>query len=396
MGCKRLPAALSVHRCHCRISLVIEHENHIKLAHFKIVLLVYSGTMPRHLICENVARWTYGLSKTDMCDLQISRHIRIGIGVLPYYREDDVRAKSEKWERENRELTTRCRGTVDSWSSSDITRIEKYSSRIPYDMISSILIKLCDDIETDGVRGISVVARDICNACLAFPDMRVASRLAFEQLASRCPDLPSMKEGPAIWDEFLTDPMSVKYDTIKEMAEGLPLSERSTSGMLIANETKAVLVCLLLEHFGARSPSLIPARILNAVRAEKSLWPFLRPSLRLADICIAYSNQMGRTTTAILLTSGSLFGLRKKLINFGFPTLSALQTGYVKLVEERRVEQARWKVSRVKALIAKSRTGKACVCGSDPAVECSFQRCADCCPGRCARHGSTNSELQLI
>ena len=280
-------------------------------------------------------------------------------------------------------LPARCRDTVDSWSSSDRGRTEKYSSRIPLDVLSSILVRLCDDFETDGVRGVSVVARDICNACLAFPDMIVASRTAFGVLASQCPELPwiyfdgifLLQPGQtAIWNKFLMSPMSAKLDTMKRMASSLLLS---TSG------SKAVLACrILAQGFGTKSPSSVPARILNAIQKEKYLR--LYPLEHLGNVYLLLESS----------PVGSHFRLRKTLINLGYTTVAVLEERRAAISAAISAERARLEESRVKALIAKTMSinGQACVCGFSLAVKCSFQRCANCCPGPCVRHGKRRTD----
>ena len=122
-------------------------------------------------VYASTAKQTYKLSERDLGDLQC-RYLRnphyASAAPMRLYDEEEVRVMSEekayrlqyerehaeeikarKYEeskREARELTARCRDTIGSWSSSDRGRIEKYSSRIPFDVLSSILVRLCDDI----------------------------------------------------------------------------------------------------------------------------------------------------------------------------------------------------------------------------------------------------------
>lgn len=260
-------------------------------------------------------------------------------------------------ERDARELTARCR------------RIEKYKLWLPFDILSLILIKLCDDIETDGVRGVSVVARDICNVCLAFSDLGVASRSAFEELAIRC---HSLNDGRTIWDEFSTDPGKAEFDSMEKVTKGMWVSTSGTKRFLVSESTRRDERALRLAKEFATKPtkatSLIPAGILNAVQAEKSLQPY--PS-RLADMCAAVLPEVGHI--------GSLFRLRKTLINLGFTTLPALRARYEVIMEEERKTAKQARLAELRA--------KACVCGFNAAAaQCSFHRCAICCPGPCGRH----------
>ena len=86
---------------------------------------------------------------------------------------------------------------------------------------------------------------------------------------------------------------------------------------LIIDGNKSVIVCRILEQFGIEQPSVVPAKVLHAIHAEKEnrRYPF----------------PLGTMCTTIWLGSspvGSVFRLRKTLMNLGVTTLSALQVRY--------------------------------------------------------------------
>ena len=97
--------------------------------------------------------------------------------------------------------------------------------------------------------------------------------------------------------------------------------------------------------------------------------------------------------------NGSVFRLRKTLMNLGITKLSALRVRYKSVVEEiveerravelaRRAKQEKQAQERAKALYEKTmdRLGRVCACGNASAATCSFQKCAKCCQGPCVRH----------
>lgn len=343
-------------------------------------------------ICASTAKQTYRLSERDLEDLEcmyVKNPHYSSAAPMRLYDEDEVRdiseekasrlqyehdhaeeikaQKNEEKKRVARELAAKCKQTIDSWNSSERGQAGTYNSRLSLDLWSSVLIKLSDDIELDGVRGVSVVARDICNACLSCPDMKAASHLAFKSLADRCPSLPTMNDDPDIWNQFILDPVSVRLDVMKRMARDLGLA---------VGGNKPVVVCRLFEQFGIEQPSVVPAKVLHAIHSEKS--------------SRSYPWALGTMCTTIWLGSspnGSVFRLRKTLMNLGITTLSALRVRYedARVVElARQKEREKQAEERAKALFEKSR--RVCTCGNAPAATCSFQRCAKCCQGPCVRH----------
>ena len=57
---------------------------------------------------------------------------------------------------------------------------------LPLDLRTRVLEHLCTDIEPKGVRGVSVIARDICNVGMTCKELYVSARQAFHLLAALC------------------------------------------------------------------------------------------------------------------------------------------------------------------------------------------------------------------
>ena len=345
-------------------------------------------------ICASTAKQTYRLSERDLEEIYC-RYVRnphySSAAPMRLYDEDDVREiaeekaerlqyerdhadeiRSEKTEERKklaRELDTECKSRISSWNVSDRVH-ERYDTSLPVDVWSAVMMKLCDDIEIDGVRGVSVVARDICNACLSCSDMKAASPLAFARLAFHCPNLPEIGEKPGTWDEFLSKPASMKVDVLKAMTRELGLM---TGG------TKAVLICRLLAHFGVSQPSEVPVKILNEILSERCSYH------RNLDIWyVAIGSKSSRFE--------SNFRVREICVRNGYPTLEALRARHEQVIEERRSREA---AERENAAQTRARTlletssrvdTNQCTCTCSAATKCPFQKCAKCCPGPCPRH----------
>ena len=341
-------------------------------------------------ICASAAKQIYKLSEKDLegLDCEYVRNLYYYSSAAPtrLYDEDQVRKRAEVKDRRSRartakeniqiarELLAECKRTIESWTPKTFTYKQGYHSHLPVDVWATVLVKLCDDIETGGVRGVSVVARDICNACLSCADIKAASQLAFDRLALYCPDLPGIGV-PRVWDQFFSRPMSVKVEHLKAMARKLKLT---------LGGTKAVLICRIFQYFRMNRPSEVPAKVLNRMREEKAMH---RCQGNLSGLCVAIGLISSRFE--------SDFRIREICVRSGSPTLAALRARRAVVMEERRAREASQAAERekqaklhFKALCEKTlnRVGRVCVCGFTPATKCIFQRCVKCCPGPCSRH----------
>lgn len=164
--------------------------------------------------------------------------------------------KIARQKEKEQELQASCRSKIQRFDRAKLQNVEPVSdSGLPLDVWGLILSKFCEGFEPEGVRGISVIAREICQAREVCKDLLIASDIAFEKLADLC-----QAEITSNFDEFLLNPTKFSLPELKIMSK-----ERR----LKVSCTKAVLTVNLLESFGLKRPSKVPAKILEAVRREK-------------------------------------------------------------------------------------------------------------------------------
>ncbi len=299
---------------------------------------------------------------------------------LRYDREHvhEIRVKSAEDKRKVAiDLDHQCSDTISGWQSGiqKSHMSEKHESLLPLGVLSLILLRMCEDIEPTGVRGVSVVTRDVLNACMSFPDMKLASTAALESLAQYCPDLPSSNGclSLPIWDRLLSDPKAMRLGTLKNMVTVLGLTRRGT---------KPILVCRLFVFFGLQRPTITPAKVVNAIRLEK-----LNKSCDGLHMCQSIGLPVGTRRL-------SVFSIRKLATMHGYATLCALRGRFEEGIKETiAVEHAKRAKSADRRVLIRFDRGatlrsldRFCTCGSAPAVRCEFRKCARCCPGPCTRH----------
>ena len=199
-------------------------------------------------------------------------------------------------------------------------------STLPLDIWERILKSLCDDIELYGVRAPSVIARDISNASIVNKEIYAASLPAFKHLSSLCSPLKNMIRllsnehysrkascktvaEDHLWDSLISDPSLLRMTDLKTMRQNLRLP---------GFEKKAMTIFQLVERMGLKHPTPVPARLVLAVREEKSQKPPV--DLNSASYCAGYHDHYYRTTN-----EKSAFQLRSECISRGTSTMGALK-----------------------------------------------------------------------
>ena len=162
---------------------------------------------------------------------------------------------------------------------------------MPQEIWEKVLKALCDDIEPNGVRSASVIARDISNASSTKKQLYIASKAAFEHLSTLCPPLkeslpfiaakrpkfqcykarlftPFEAVEEQYWNKVIHDPASLSIGNLEVLCDynGLPESE-----------CKETMIFRLASQFGVRYPTRIPAKLAGAVCARNTSmiaqWP---------------------------------------------------------------------------------------------------------------------------
>ena len=212
-------------------------------------------------------------------------------------------------------------------------------SGLPLDIWSKIMKLLCDDVEIKGVRGPSVIARELCNLSMVNKELYSATLPAFQHLSTLCrpiqcllpisssyttdeSDLEEMEDTRVrvedrLWESFVSDPASMTQAQLKSMCQATQLHSAST---------KATTALRLLRQIGIEQPTRIPARLLISVKKER------KEILR--DLPELYRRATSAPTTVTLMPvwifghkGYCAFDLRIKCVKAGLPTLKALRTG---------------------------------------------------------------------
>lgn len=180
---------------------------------------------------------------------------------------------------------------------------------LPIDLWTRVLDRLCDDLETEGVRGFSAIARDICNVGLTCKELHSCTENAFRRLSQDCAPVQLENE----WITFLKDPSHAKVDEMKALA-------RSLDNRVIMSQPKPLLMRDLLAYFKLQTPSQVPVRLISGVqRGESERWghgrwnTLYRLMLRIPDL-----REFSRDAT--------VFELRKYCTDRGYTHLSMLET----------------------------------------------------------------------
>lgn len=256
------------------------------------------------------------------------------------------------------------------------------------DLWTRVLEHLCNDIEPEGVRSASVIARDLCNAGMACKELYVSANQAFHCLAALCPPI----ELEAEWAACLPGPMALKLPQLKALAPHAGVQK---------SLPKPTLALGLLEAWNLQCPTQVPPRVIMEVAKERKS---SLSELSSAELTRAYRYIPG------LLGSGLcfVFDVRQALVKLGLTSLPLLtpavqqaQRREQQEARERQLKQAAAAIARRQAAQAARQaaqqgapqqaaaTGSNCVvCGKNKAAaNCPFVCCGACCNHPdCARH----------
>ena len=154
-----------------------------------------------------------------------------------------------------------CKAFLKNWRGG----VKKYCATsngtpLPIEIWEQILKCLCNPIEHDGIRSVSVIARDIINASKASKELYSAAGPALQLLGTHCGVPPGSEE---LWNKFVSDPCSLVLKDIKTLAKLSNLRPSLPKQTLIFK----MMDCLLLPQ-----PTRAPARLVKEVSVEKYTW----------------------------------------------------------------------------------------------------------------------------
>ena len=148
-------------------------------------------------------------------------------------------------------------------------------SGLPFDIWCKIFECLCDSIELEGVRGPSVVARELIHISLVSKELYTASLSGFQRLSQSCRTIkdsaalarpfltwrraeiegkkPPIVRENALWDKLVSDPLSLKMTELKDLSATLGLYANGS-------DPKSVVTLDLFEFLGLQTPTRVPAQ----------------------------------------------------------------------------------------------------------------------------------------
>ena len=154
----------------------------------------------------------------------------------------------------------RCTAKVKSWEGGAQMSLPYRSGTVlGLDIWEIILKKLCEDLDTEGLRGPSVIARDLIDASLTCKEVHAATLPALQHLAQMCPSI-SATVSDELWNEFVVNPSKLNLSDIKNLAK---------SGGVSLGQRKSIITVQIMERMGLTRPIRVPARVLKAVVREK-------------------------------------------------------------------------------------------------------------------------------
>ena len=171
--------------------------------------------------------------------------------------------------REDRKLAKECAEVMASWPSRAVAcRLYSSGSVLPLDIWIQILQTLCRDIESNGVRSASVIARDICNASMASKEMWTASQIALKHLSSLCPLSPPLRKYEQSWNQYFASPTSMQASEISALMVGSVGTVRCDALGLPWDQPACTV--LFLKKFHLYRPTNTPFRLILAVQHERA------------------------------------------------------------------------------------------------------------------------------
>ena len=193
-----------------------------------------------------------------------------------------------------------CKQAISQWPESILQDLQhSRNSLLPLDLWRKILNSFCDDLDFKGVRGPSVIARELSLVSRVSKEVYAASRSAFQHLSTLCPSTDSIvlklklrgreydecqiidnkvvthsgivhtwesldsNPGSAQWDAFnafVSDPKSLTAVKLKFLCAAMHLR---------ISPPKAVLIQELMKSMSLKYPTPTPARLVLAVQWER-------------------------------------------------------------------------------------------------------------------------------
>ena len=221
---------------------------------------------------------------------------------------------------------------------------------LPHDLWIKILKTLVNDLELDGVRGPSVIARELGVAAQVNRELHAASWQAFEYLASQCqpieeslacignmaaehamgssPSSPLSTSSTQSHTEFPCAELSdTAWDILIHNPGALTLGELrilySAAGLKLYSVSFTCLVTALKCHVDLEYPSAAPVRLRLAVTQEKR--QSIINSRRLFDAAsVSHLGRSYRDLFGYLAYGVTFFKARKRCIELGYHNMQAL------------------------------------------------------------------------
>ena len=207
----------------------------------------------------------------------------------------------------------------------------KTDAGLIYDVWYKIMEWLCHDIEPNGIRAASVIARDLVNMSVVNKELFTISKSAFKFLSTLCVPISksvsclaqrfprqrkhqshqsSVEPEESLWDAFISDPASLTQPQL----DCLCVVARCPRSGNNSNKTLG-----LMRKIGLKAPTKAPARLVLAVQQEKSQpAPF-------ATLCSSLIMESGKQLQETFGTrAATAFFLRRTCVERGLHTLNAL------------------------------------------------------------------------
>ena len=242
-------------------------------------------------------------------------------------------AASEKIRSE--ELSRQCATVIDKWNEGALVELPYTAGTdLPLEIWEIILKKLCSDLELEGVRGASVVARDIINASMACKELYAAALPALHHLGTCCPSV--LAGDDKTWDRLASSPCSITRPDIylSSMAE-----------VKCGYHSHEIKLVQLMRYLGLRRPSRAPASLLRAVLSEK-IKPDDSDFSRLCQASELITLQTDKALTSFNFRLSCMqlgCGTSEHLLEAGIITaddLQALRRAELQIAEAQRAQEA--------------------------------------------------------
>ena len=199
-------------------------------------------------------------------------------------------------------------------------------SHLNQDVWITILKLLCDDIEFDGVRGASVVARDLCNVRTVNKELYRFSMPALQHLNAVCSPIKDKSMNNACYSymreiskrqdlmqPLISDPASLSASDLKTIWRGLYWGNRGT-------KTKATMAMDSFSAIGLKFHTSCPAQLFLVLAEKKEERPDLTKLI----------GKVKAEPSYVRLHDYHAFEARVECMKLGLTTMDALKTAAAK------------------------------------------------------------------